>query len=160
MPLPHSIINVRAEKTEKALILERKLGISWDISRAHEFDAGYDVRAAILDPEVLFAKTYKMIPTGLKFQILGDPFWEIQVRSRSGLAAKHGVFVLNSPGTVDYLYRQEVQVILYNNGSKDFHISPGDRIAQICIRPVPQVNFIYNKVEDTERGGFGSSGVS
>jgi len=108
MPLPHSIINVRAEKTEKALILEQKLGISWDISRAHDFDAGYDVRAAILDSEVLFAKTYKMIPTGLKFQILGDPFWEIQVRSRSGLAAKHGVFVLNSPGTVDYLYRQEV----------------------------------------------------
>ena len=160
MPLPHSIINIKVEKTEKAVLLEKELGISWDITQAYEYDAGYDVRAAILKPEVLFAKTYKMIPTGIKFQILEDPFWEIQVRSRSGLAAKHGVFVLNSPGTIDYLYRQEVQVILYNNGSRDIQINPGDRIAQICVRPIPQVNFIYNKVEDTERGGFGSSGIS
>lgn len=160
MPLPHSVVNIRAEKTEKALILEQRLDISWDIATAHEYDAGYDVRAAILEPVIIFAKTYKMIPIGLKFQILNDPFWEIQVRSRSGLAAKQGVFVLNSPGTIDYLYRQEVQVILFNNGTKDVHINPGDRIAQICVRPVPQVNFQYGSIQDTERGGFGSSGIS
>jgi dUTP pyrophosphatase len=160
MPLPHSVVNIRAEKTEKALILEQRLGISWDIATAHEYDAGYDVRAAILEPVIIFAKTHKMIPIGLKFQILNDPFWEIQVRSRSGLAAKQGVFVLNSPGTIDYLYRQEVQVILFNNGTKDVHINPGDRIAQICVRPIPQVNFHYGSVQDSERGGFGSSGIS
>jgi len=159
MSFAHSIVKIKVEKTEKALILEQRLNISWDIVTAYEHDAGYDVRAAILEPIIIFAKTYKMIPTGLKFQILNDPFWEIQVRSRSGLAAKQGVFVLNSPGTIDYLYRQEVQVILFNNGTKDVHINPGDRIAQICVRPVPEVNFYYGSVEKTERGGFGSSGI-
>lgn len=159
MQSPHSTIKVKVEKTGKAVVLEKQLDTSWDISRHFEFDAGYDIRAAIYEPKTLFAKTYAMIPTGLKFEIL-DPYWEIQVRSRSGLAAKHGVFVLNSPGTVDYAFRQEVQVILFNNGSKDFVINPGDRIAQICVRPVPQVDFIYGQVEETLRGGFGSSGVS
>ena len=154
-----SIIKVKVEKTPKAHVLEQRFGISWDIVRHFDYDAGYDVRAAIYEAETLYAKTYKMIPTGLKFEI-EEPFWEIQVRSRSGLAANHGIFVLNSPGTIDYGYRQEVQVILYNNGNKDFVINPGDRIAQICVRPVPQVQFIYSQVENTIRGGFGSSGLS
>lgn len=152
-------IKVKVEKTPKALVLEQRYGISWNIDRHFEYDAGYDVRAALFEAETLYAKTHKLIPTGLKFEIL-DPFWEIQVRSRSGLAAKNGIFVLNSPGTVDYGYRQEVQVILYNLGNKDFTINPGDRIAQICVRPIPQVDFIYTQVSDTERGGFGSSGVA
>jgi dUTP pyrophosphatase len=152
-------INVKVEKTGKAYVLEKKLDISWDIARHFDFDAGYDVRAAIYEPLTIFSRKFEVIPIGLKFEIQ-DPYWEIQVRSRSGLAAKHGVFVLNSPGTVDYGYRQEVQVILFNNGSKDFVVNPGDRIAQICVRPVPQVSFTYGQVEETIRRGFGSSGVS
>lgn len=159
MQLQNSTIKVKVEKTHKAFVLEQRFGISWNIDKHFEYDAGYDVRAAIYEAETLYAKTYRLIPIGLKFEI-EEPYWEIQVRSRSGLAAKHGIFVLNSPGTVDYGYRQEVQVILFNNGNKDFVINPGDRIAQICVRPVPQVDFIYTQISETQRGGFGSSGVA
>jgi len=155
-PLP---LNIIVEKTEEALYLENNLNIEFNPKIHYAFDAGYDVRAAIRKPITIFAKTYQIIPIGLKFQ-LTSPFWEIQVRSRSGLAAKNGVFVLNSPGTVDYNYREEVKVILYNAGNRDFVVSPGDRIAQICIRSVPEVNFILGKVVTTDRGGFGSSGIS
>jgi deoxyuridine 5'-triphosphate nucleotidohydrolase len=75
---------------------------------------------------------------------MGDPNWEVQIRARSGLAAKYGVTVLNSPGTIDYGYRKEIQVILYNcDVYENFRIDPGDRIAQACFREIPKVNFSY-----------------
>jgi dUTP pyrophosphatase len=87
--------------------------------------------------------------------------YEAQVRPRSGLAAKHGVTVLNAPGTIDADYRGEVKVILVNHGEADFEIRRGDRIAQMVVAPVSAVTFSEREtLDDTERGagGFGSTG--
>jgi dUTP pyrophosphatase len=102
---------------------------------------------------------YKLVPTGL-FMALPSGF-EAQVRPRSGLAAKHGVTVLNAPGTIDSDYRGEVKVILINHGSSEYVISHGERIAQMIIAPVQQCRFISaESIDDTHRGigGFGSTG--
>jgi dUTP pyrophosphatase len=99
------------------------------------------------------------VPTGLRFEI--PTGYEMQVRPRSGLAAKSGVTVLNSPGTIDSDYRGEVQVILVNHGTAPFVVNNGDRIAQAIIAPVIQARFsATNALGDTERGegGFGSTG--
>ena len=104
--------------------------------------------------------SWKMVSTGL-FPEIPENF-EIQVRSRSGLAAKNGVFVLNSPGTVDSDYRGEIKVILANMSDKVFEIKKGDRIAQLVVTPVQQANFeIVSEISETERskGGFGSTGI-
>lgn len=104
--------------------------------------------------------SWEIIPTGL-FPEIPENF-EIQVRSRSGLAAKNGVFVLNSPGTVDSDYRGEIKVILANMGKEPFEIKKGDRIAQIVVSPVIQADFLtVEEISATERGenGFGSTGV-
>ena len=101
-----------------------------------------------------------MVSTGL-FPEIPENF-EIQVRSRSGLAAKNGVFVLNSPGTVDSDYRGEIKVILANMSDKVFEIRKGDRIAQLVVSPVRQADFsIVSDISETERsvGGFGSTGI-
>ena len=101
-----------------------------------------------------------MVSTGL-FPEIPENF-EIQVRSRSGLAAKNGVFVLNSPGTVDSDYRGEIKVILANMSDKVFEIRKGDRIAQLVVAPVQQAEFsIVSEISETERskGGFGSTGI-
>ena len=101
-----------------------------------------------------------MIPTGLFFAI--PEGFEIQVRPRSGLAAKNGVTVLNTPGTIDSDYRGEVKVILINLGDADFTVNNGDRIAQLIVAPVTQGIFVKtDKLDETERGagGFGSTGV-
>ncbi len=103
---------------------------------------------------------WKMVSTGV-FPEIPENF-EIQVRSRSGLAAKNGVFVLNSPGTVDSDYRGEIKVILANMSDKPFEIRKGDRIAQLVVSPVQQANFeIVSDISETERsaGGFGSTGI-
>ena len=103
---------------------------------------------------------WKMVSTGV-FPEIPENF-EIQVRSRSGLAAKNGVFVLNSPGTVDSDYRGEIKVILANMSDKPFVIRKGDRIAQLVVSPVQQANFeIVSDISETERsaGGFGSTGI-
>lgn len=146
------------EKTELALELEKKLNISWDLRQASNYDAGYDLRACILNPILLGSFQRYLIPTGLKIQLCNHE-WEIEIRSRSGLAAKNGIFVLNSPGTIDYGYRLEIGVILYNTTVVDFIISPGDRIAQACFRKIPQTFLVYGKIQETDRGGFGSTGV-
>lgn len=122
--------------------------------------AGADVCAFLQEPVVIKSGKFAMVPTGLFFEI--PEGYEIQVRPRSGLAAKNGVTVLNTPGTIDSDYRGEVKVILINLGEKDFVINNGDRIAQLIISPVTQAKF--HKVEvlsQTERGvgGFGSTGV-
>lgn len=128
--------------------------------------AGFDFRADLDDESnslTLKAGGYMMVPTGLYFEL--PPALELQVRPRSGLAAKHGVTVLNSPGTVDSDYRGEVKVILINHGDKDFVISHGDRIAQGVIAQVTAKQMVrFDKVDDlsdSERGegGFGSTGV-
>jgi dUTP pyrophosphatase len=104
-----------------------------------------------------------MVSTGLFFEIPSN--FEIQVRPRSGLAAKNGVTVLNTPGTIDSDYRGEIKVILINHGKQTFNIEPGDRIAQAVIAQTSTAYVKLNKVnqisDDTQRssGGFGSTGI-
>ena len=122
--------------------------------------AGADVRAFLNEPVVIPVGKRAMIPTGLFFAI--PEGFEIQVRPRSGLAAKNGVIVLNTPGTIDSDYRGEVKVILINLGDADFTVNNGDRIAQLIVAPVTQGIFVKtDKLDETERGagGFGSTGV-
>ncbi len=131
--------------------------------------AGFDFRANLEDGEVIVigpsgsGSNVAMVPTGLHFQL--PPIMELQVRPRSGLAAKKSITVLNSPGTVDSDYRGEVKVILINHGTEDFVISNGDRIAQGVISSVFSMDYInFNQVDEldeTERGsgGFGSTGI-
>ena len=122
--------------------------------------AGADVYAFLKEPVLIAVGKSCIIPTGVFYEI--PEGFEIQVRPRSGLAAKNGVTVLNTPGTIDSDYRGELQVILINLGNEDFVVRNGDRIAQIIVAPVIQGNFVQVKnLSVTERGqkGFGSTGV-
>ena len=122
--------------------------------------AGADVSAALDSPVAIRPGEWMMIPTGLFLEIPAG--FEIQVRPRSGLAARHGVTVLNSPGTIDSDYRGEVQVILINHGKEPFTVNGGDRIAQLVAARTEMVSFVASdSLSDTERGdgGFGSTGV-
>ena len=104
---------------------------------------------------------YAIIPTGLAVEI--PPGWEGQVRPRSGHAARNGVTVLNTPGTIDADYRGEIQVLLINFGRETFHIEVGMRIAQLVIAPAPQVTMRFgDQLPQSDRGsgGFGSTGSS
>src|SRR4029079_8449493 len=107
---------------------------------ASEKAAGADVKARIAAPIILEPRCTVLIPTGLRFAIPAG--YEIQIRPRSGLALKHGITVLNSPGTIDADYRGEVGVILINLGSEVFEIMPGMRIAQAVLAPVLRANFV------------------
>ena len=123
--------------------------------------AGMDLRAAVADDEPLTLRPGSRfpVPTGLAFALPAG--FEGQVRPRSGLAAKHGVTCLNTPGTIDADYRGEVKVILINLGEEDFVIRRGERIAQLVIAPVVQAAWAeVASLEDTARGagGFGSTG--
>ncbi|MNQ52944.1 Deoxyuridine 5'-triphosphate nucleotidohydrolase [compost metagenome] len=123
--------------------------------------AGMDLRAAVaeFEPVVLAPGERKLIPTGLKIAL--EPGYEAQVRPRSGLALKHGVTCLNSPGTIDSDYRGEVGVILINHGQIAFEIQRGERIAQMVIAPYAQaVMAEVEALDETARGagGFGSTG--
>lgn len=122
--------------------------------------AGADLYAN-LDKELLLPPGGRLlIPTGVYLQI--PPGYEGQVRPRSGLAARHGVTILNSPGTIDSDYRGEVQVIIYNSSSEPYLIAPGSRIAQLIIAPVSRVQFVaVDTLEESRRGtgGFGSTGI-
>lgn len=120
--------------------------------------AGMDLRAA--EGLTLKPGARCLMPTGLAIAL--PQGFEAQVRPRSGLAVKHGVTVLNSPGTIDCDYRGEVKVPLINHGQDDFVISRGDRIAQMVVAPVSHITWTEVKdLDDTERGagGFGSSGT-
>lgn len=125
--------------------------------------SGFDIRANLDEPLMLGFGERAIIPTGLFFAI--PESLELQIRSRSGLSAKNGVMVLNSPGTVDSDYRGEVKVILINLGNEIFKVNHGDRIAQGVIAPVMSSNLVnFEKVSSldiTKRndGGFGSTGV-
>ena len=123
--------------------------------------AGMDLRAAVDDsaPVTLAPGHRAMIPTGLTIAL--PPGHEAQVRPRSGLAAKHGLTCLNSPGTIDADYRGEVKVILINLGQEPFVIKRGERIAQMVIAPVTRASLVQvETLDDTKRGagGFGSTG--
>ena len=122
--------------------------------------AGLDLRAELQSPITLKPGQRSLIPTGLKIAL--PTGYEAQVRPRSGLAFKHGITVLNSPGTIDADYRGDVGVILINHGSESFTIENGERIAQLIIAKFVQID--WDEVLDlssTSRGegGFGSTGV-
>ncbi|MCX6155772.1 MAG: dUTP diphosphatase [Candidatus Kapabacteria bacterium] len=123
--------------------------------------SGMDILAAIQEPIVLKSREVKLIPTNLAIALpIG---YECQVRSRSGLAAKNGIFALNSPGTVDSDYRGEIKVILANFGDEEFTINRGDRIAQLVIAKHERAVWeISDTLDETHRssGGFGSTGIA
>lgn len=144
-------VNIKFVAQEGAIIPEYKTSGA----------AGADVCAFLSEPVVIKSGEFAMIPTGLSFAI--PEGYEIQVRPRSGLAAKNGVTVLNTPGTVDSDYRGEVKVILINHGKDAFTVNNGDRIAQLIVAPVTQGVFEKtDELDSTERGegGFGSTGVN
>lgn len=127
-------------------------------SYAHASDAGMDVRS--VEDVTVPAKGRVLVHTGLV--MLLPPMYEAQVRPRSGLALKHGITVLNTPGTIDSGYRGEVGVILANFGDGDFEVKKGDKVAQIVVAPVVQAEIEEaNEIDETDRGagGFGSTGV-
>ena len=124
-----SALDIRIEKTQLALELEKQYELDFGLSQKHAWDAGYDVRACIAKPIILRPGERKIIPTGLKIE-LSSNMYEIQCRPRSGLAAKHGITIVNTPGTIDAGYKDEIMVILLNTGSESFGIAPGDRIPQ------------------------------
>lgn len=143
-------INIKCVAKDGAIIPEYKTSGA----------SGADICAFLENPITIQSGKTCMIPTGLFFEI--PEGFEIQVRPRSGLAAKNGVTVLNTPGTIDSDYRGELKVILINLGEKDFTINNGERIAQIVISPVTQATFtLVQNLSQTERGsgGFGSTGV-
>lgn len=121
--------------------------------------AGMDLRAAVREPLTLAPGAHALVPTGIRIAV--PPGHEGQVRPRSGLAAKHGVTVLNAPGTIDADYRGEVCVILVNHGPERFVIRRGDRVAQLVVAPVVRAQVrITDRLEQTGRGsgGFGHTG--
>jgi len=127
---------------------------------ATEQSAGLDLQAAIAEPIVLQPGQRKLVPTGLAIALPAG--YEAQVRPRSGLALKHGITVLNAPGTIDADYRGEIGVVLINHGDQPFTINRGERIAQMVVAAYSQVRWqAVEELSDTQRGagGFGSTGV-
>lgn len=129
-------------------------------SYSTEGSAGMDVVATINEKIIIPAGKICLIPTNIAIDL--PEGYECQVRSRSGLAAKFGIFCLNSPGTIDSDYRGEIKVILANFSDKDFEIKQGDRIAQLVVASYQKVNWKeVAELSSTERasGGFGSTGI-
>ena len=142
----------------KLLPLEHAVGLQLP-TYATEQSAGMDLSAAIVEAVELGTGERALIPTGLSIAL--PPGYEAQIRPRSGLAVKHGVTVLNSPGTVDADYRGEIKVILVNHGKEAFTVERGMRIAQMVVERYETVGWkVVNSLEETDRGdgGFGSTG--
>ena len=121
--------------------------------------SGMDLMAFIEKPIVLAPKSSCLVPTGLSVAFSNE--YEIQIRPRSGLAAKNNISVLNTPGTIDSDYRGEIKIILFNHGNDDFIVNNNDRIAQMVLIPIHKINF--EEVENLPssirgKGGFGSTG--
>ena len=126
---------------------------------ATELSAGMDVRAAIAEPMVLLPLQRALVPTGLRVELPAG--YEMQLRPRSGLALRHGITLLNSPGTIDADYRGEIGVILVNLSAEPFTINPGERICQAVVAPYTRVAWQpASELSDTDRGegGFGHTG--
>ena len=124
-----------------------------------EGSSGLDLMAYIDSPIIIAPGTSALIPTGISLAIPND--LEIQIRPRSGLAAKSNITVLNTPGTIDSDYRGEIKIILFNHSKENFLVKNGDRIAQMILMPVLKIEFDeVNELPDTIRGsgGFGSTG--
>ena len=127
-----------------------------------EHAAGVDLQAALESPFTLQPGERALVPTGIALEI--PPGYEAQVRPRSGLALRHGIALVNSPGTIDADYRGEVQVLLINHGETPFELRRGERIAQLLVAPVESWTWIpepsLEALGDTERGGggYGSTG--
>jgi len=122
--------------------------------------AGMDLRAHLEAPVTLHPMERRLIPTGLYISL--PPGYEAQVRPRSGLALKHGITVLNAPGTIDADYRGEVGVVLVNLSQQDFVVNDGERIAQMVVARYEQAQFVsVSELDETERGagGYGHTGV-
>ena len=129
-------------------------------AKMSEWAAGFDLHAAVREPLVLRPGERALVPTG--FCMSMPPDLEAQVRPRSGLALKHGITCLNSPGTIDADYRGEVKVLLINLGQEPFTINRGERIAQLVFQRVPEVRLAEtDELPDSARGagGFGHTGV-
>jgi dUTP pyrophosphatase len=125
-----------------------------------EYSAGMDLRAELANPLKIKPMERVLVPTGLFIEL--PKGFEAQIRPRSGLAFKHGITVLNSPGTIDADYRGEIKVLLVNLSNQDFDIEDGERIAQMVVAKHEQISWIAVKeLENTQRasGGFGSTGV-
>lgn len=124
-----------------------------------ELAAGYDLQAAVLEPMVLAPMQRALVPTGIAIAMPGG--LEAQIRPRSGLAFKHGITCLNSPGTIDADYRGEIKVLLINLGQEPFTIARGERIAQMVFQEVPETRLTeVEELSETVRGtgGFGHTG--
>jgi len=128
-------------------------------SYATKGSAGLDIYSALEKPMTITKGSIEMVPTNISVEI--PEGYEIQVRPRSGLAAKHGIGILNSPGTIDSDYRGEIKIIMINFGKEDFVIQPAERIAQLVVSKVYTAKFIEtNELNNTSRGegGFGHTG--
>ena len=122
--------------------------------------AGMDLRANLSEPLTLKSLQRAMIPTGLFIEL--PQGYEAQIRPRSGLAAKHGISLLNTPGTIDADYRGEIKIIVVNLSGQDFLLNPGERIAQMIVNQYEKVEWLpVETLADSERGagGFGSTGM-
>ena len=144
------MVKILIKKTNKEVIIPKYKTVG---------SSGVDL-SAFLDKEVVIKpNSSELIPTGLQVAIPEE--LEIQIRPRSGLAAKESIGVLNSPGTIDSDYRGELKIILFNHGKEDFIINNGDRIAQMVLVPIIKMEFEeVDSLPDTVRGqgGFGSTG--
>ena len=141
-------------------VLIKKLNSSVEIPVYKTSGAsGMDLMAFVNEPIKLTPNSSCLVPTGLSIAFSED--YEVQIRPRSGLAAKSNITVLNTPGTIDSDYRGEIKIILFNHGNKDFIINNKDRIAQMVLTPVVKINLEEtDDLPDTLRGedGFGSTG--
>ena len=129
-------------------------------SYATEYSAGMDLRAALEGPVSLGPLERAMVPTGLHIELPAG--FEAQIRPRSGLAAKHGISIVNAPGTIDADYRGEIKVVLVNLSNETFVVNPGERIAQMVVARHETVEWEEVEIlDETERGegGFGSTGL-
>ena len=141
-------------------ILIRKLDTKIPLPK-YETDgsSGMDLSAYLQNDLIIAPNEKKMVPTGLMASV--PKGYEIQIRPRSGLAAKNNISVLNTPGTIDSDYRGEIKIIIYNHGDNDFLINNGDRIAQMVLVPIAKISFEEtDNLPETVRGedGFGSTG--
>jgi dUTP pyrophosphatase len=161
--LNNEIYEAQKEEYSKLSVKFINKSTNEDPKFAYEGDSGFDLRADIESDIVLDPFKRVLVPTGLYFEL--EKGTEIQVRPRSGLAIKHGITVLNTPGTVDSHYRGEVKVPLINLGEEAYLIQKGDRIAQAVIMPVfGEGRVILRKTDEINEtvrgeGGFNSSGI-
>lgn len=141
--------------------LEPERSRDLELPRYHsELASGMDVAAAVDEPIVLEPGDIKLVPSG--FAVALPPAYELQVRPRSGLAIKHGVTVINAPGTIDADYRGEIKIGLVNLGREPFTVKRGDRVAQMILAPVSQARLeVVLHLAETVRGagGFGHTGI-